>query len=329
MKRVSFILMITTTFSSVMSQSKLHSTIMKANEHHAIITAIQNIFDGADQHDWRKVEESLTPFVMLDYTSLAGGSPAKLEASEITEAWRNVLPGFQSTHHQIGGFLIRRHTPNEASVTFHGLAVHYLPSNDGASYWTVVGTYDYHLILDGQAWKADQIKFNLQKQHGNLDLPVKAQANVKDGVRFEKATATKAAREVVAAFFSALESLDIDAFLEVWYKNGKQIMPLAPEGFPQILDGKEEIYHQYKGLPDNFSTMSFPYKIYDTEDPDKVIVQYTGYIPLKDGGEYNNNYVGVFAVHEGKLMTFIEYFDPFILEEAFGTKLQTNFNVER
>jgi hypothetical protein len=43
-------------------------------------------------------------------------------------------------------------------------------------------------------------------------------------------------------------------------------MPLAPNGFPTELNGKEAIFNQYKGLPDNFTSMSFPRKISATND---------------------------------------------------------------
>jgi ketosteroid isomerase-like protein len=75
--------------------------------------------------------------------------------------------------------------------------------------------------------------------------------------------------------------------------------------------------------------MSFPRKISATNDANKVIVQYQGIIPLKAGGEYNNNYVGIFEIKNGKIEKFTEYFDPFILENAFGKKLQQNFNVAK
>jgi ketosteroid isomerase-like protein len=311
------------------AHSQQQQSNMKTTENQAIISTIQNIFEGADQRDWKKIEGSFAPEVLVDYTSLAGGSPASASPEQIVSAWKNLLPGFQSTHHQIGNFAIEHVNPSSANAKFHGLAVHYLPLESGESFWTVVGTYDYHLVKLNDVWKADRIKFNLQKQHGNVELAKLAQGNVKDGVQFAKHAASQEARTVVAKFFAALERLDINAFLKVWAPKGKQVMPLAPEGFPSLLEGKEAIYNQYKSLPENFNAMSFPYKIVNTEDPNKVIVQYTGYIPLKDGGEYNNNYVGVFEIENGLLVRFTEFFDPFILENAFGAKLESNFNVEK
>jgi ketosteroid isomerase-like protein len=150
---------------------------------------------------------------------------------------------------------------------------------------------------------------------------------VKEGALFTKTAPSAESKGVVEDFFTSLEKLDIESFMKVWADNGTQSMPLAPENFPSGLKGKEALYGQYKGLPQNYSSMQFPRKIFPTEDPNKVIVQYGGIIPLKDGGTYNNNYVGIFEMQEGKLQKFTEYFDPFILEKAFGKKLQNNFNV--
>ena len=196
--------------------------------------------------------------------------------------------------------------------------------------WTVIGTYDFALTknLKG-AWSVGKMKLNLQKQAGNLELPALATQNVKNGVNFkvEKVSAEHAA--VIENFFTALEKLDIQSFMKVWADNGRQNMPLSPDGFPKELKDKDAIFNQYKGLPENYTAMSFPRKVFATDNPNKVIVQYAGIIPLKSGGEYNNNYVGIFEIKNGKVERFTEYFDPFILENAFGKQLQDNFNVSK
>ncbi|OYQ35110.1 hypothetical protein CHU92_11055 [Flavobacterium cyanobacteriorum] len=122
--------------------------------------------------------------------------------------------------------------------------------------------------------------------------------------------------------------MDIKRFLNVWQQDAQQIMPLSPANFPKVLTGKEAIYNQYKSLPGNFTSMRFPREIYPTSNPDVVIVKYAGIIPLKSGGTYNNNYVGIFELKNGKISTFTEYFDPVILSETFGMQLESNFNVK-
>lgn len=311
-----------TAFTQTMSSNQKNAKM----EQQQIIQTIKSIFIGSDEGNWNKVENGLADNVLLDYTSMTGGNTSTLSPKQITNEWAALLPGFQSTHHQIGNYTINV-LGNEATINFHGLALHYLPNKSGNDIWIVVGTYDYHLVKINGNWKADKIKFNLQKQEGNLELPAMAKENVKNRVGFKKIPVSTETKKVVADFFTALEKLNIPDFLKVWADDGKQIMPLAPQVFPSSLSGKAAIYNQYKALPENYTSMSFPFKVYPTENPNKAIVQYAGTIPLKDGGEYNNNYVGIFEIHNGKLQQFTEYFDPYILEEAFGQKLQSNFNV--
>ncbi|HLM60866.1 MAG TPA: nuclear transport factor 2 family protein [Pyrinomonadaceae bacterium] len=317
MKTLFLATLILTVVGMVMGQKK--------SDKQTIIETISDIFSGADEHNWTKVQGAMAPKVYLDYTSLAGGAPATLKRETIVESWKGVLPGFQSTHHQIGNFDVKIEG-NKANATFSGLALHYLNNET----WTVVGIYDFALTKNSNGeWSVEKMKLNLQKQDGNLELPKAAIENVKNNVNFSAGKVSEENRRAVEQFFTALEKLNIQSFMKVWSDNGRQIMPLAPNGFPRELNGKEAIFNQYKGLPDNFTSMSFPRKISATGDANKVIVQYQGIIPLKAGGEYNNNYVGIFEIKNGKIENFTEYFDPFILENAFGKKLQQNFNVAK
>ena len=290
-----------------------------------IIETIGNIFSGVDERDWAKVQGAMAKEIYIDYTSLAGGEPANLSAEKIIENWKGVLPGFQSTHHQIGSFQVNV-TGDKATATFSGLALHYLNNET----WTVIGTYDFALTKNSNGkWSVEKMKLNLQKQAGNLELPALAIQNVKNSVNFKTGKVSAENAAVIENFFTALERLDIQSFMKVWADNGRQNMPLSPDGFPKELKDKDAIFNQYKGLPENYTAMSFPRKVSATDNPNKVIVQYAGIIPLKSGGEYNNNYVGIFEIKNGKVEKFTEYFDPFILANAFGKQLQDNFNVSK
>lgn len=134
-------------------------------------------------------------------------------------------------------------------------------------------------------------------------------------------------RQVVEEFFAALEAMDVPRFLEVWAEDGVQEMPFSPPGFPRRLEGREAIGNQYRSLPENYRGMRFPREILAMEDPARFVVRYTGSIELKAGGRYDNRYVGLFTLRDGKVVEFVEYFDPIILRDAFGEGLQRNFNV--
>lgn len=139
-----------------------------------IIETVQNIFIGADERQWQLCIDAFSETVHVDYTSLAGGEPADVQAADLVTAWRGVLPGFQATHHQLGNFSVK-HTGNSADVFFYGTATHFLPNDSGSNIWTTVGTYNAHLEKTGEAWKVTSLKFNLKYQDGNLSLPALAQ----------------------------------------------------------------------------------------------------------------------------------------------------------
>lgn len=329
MKKITTMLAAAIISSSAISknESNNQTNTLILMEKQNIINAVSAIFNGSDERKWSKVENSFAPEVTLDYTSMTGGTPVKMTPIQITEAWNTILPGFQSTHHQIGNFKVDING-NAARVHNRGLALHYLPNSSENNVWVVVGTYEFTLSKDNaHSWKVNSMKFNLQRQEGNLELPALAKQKVKEGASFKYASLSESNKSVIEKFFTSLEKMNISSFLTVWADNGKQLMPMSPDNFPKELNGKDAIYNQYKGLPENYASMKFPRKYFPTEDPNKIIVQYTGTIPLRDGGEYNNNYVGIFKLEDGKLQQFTEYFDPFILQQAFGQKLTSNFNV--
>lgn len=134
-------------------------------------------------------------------------------------------------------------------------------------------------------------------------------------------------RQVVEDFFAALEAMDLERFVGLWAEDGVQSMPFSPEGFPRRLEGREAVRNQYRSLPENYRSMRFPREILAMDDPARFVVRYTGEIELKDGGLYDNSYVGLFTVRDGQIAEFVEYFDPIILQRAFGDQLQQNFNV--
>ena len=126
--------------------------------------------------------------------------------------------------------------------------------------------------------------------------------------------------------------MDVDGFVELWAEDGAQEMPFAPEGFPKRLEGKEDIRRQYGGMPEAYATMEFPGRaLRPMIDPEWVVAEYRGEIDRADGGTYNNDYVGLFRVVDGKIALFKEYFNPEILVEAFGGRetLARTFNLSR
>ena len=138
-----------------------------------IISVITNIFEGADEGDWKKVKASFANDVLLDYYSMNGNPAVVLSSNEIIKAWKGFLPGFDLTHHQVTKFHIEQ-SDGIAKAYFSGKADHFI---DGES-WTVEGTYNLELAVTGSEAKVTKFKFNLQKQSGDTGLLQRAAANI-------------------------------------------------------------------------------------------------------------------------------------------------------
>ncbi|WP_084065250.1 nuclear transport factor 2 family protein [Paenibacillus stellifer] len=139
--------------------------------------AVVELFVAVDSRDWDTVRRGLADQVLLDYSSMNGQPPALLSANEIIDSWRNVLPGFDSTHHQLGNMLVRANQ-SDASLFCYGTATHYL-EHEGGNVWTVVGSYDFDLKETNGGWRIIKMKFNYKYQDGNAELPGLAIENAK------------------------------------------------------------------------------------------------------------------------------------------------------
>lgn len=144
-----------------------------------VINTVQQIFIQTDERNWDQVAACFTDRLQLDYTSMNGGKPAQLSPQQVVERWQSVLPGFEATQHSISNFQVNMVGDDKALVKCYGTAVHYLPSGTGkGDTWTVVGTYDFHLVKSGDTWKTDNMRFNFKFMEGNKDLPQLAQQRV-------------------------------------------------------------------------------------------------------------------------------------------------------
>jgi ketosteroid isomerase-like protein len=276
----------------------------------SIASTITRLFAGVDKRDWRQVENTMDDKVLLDYTSMAGGTPTWLTPCQITDAWAAFLPGFDRTHHQLSDFEINE-TKDLSTAHYEGKAEHFI----GKDIWVVEGTYDATLRKKEGNWVVSQFKFNLKTQSGNTALPTIATDRMNSLQQQEQN------RKVVDNFFTALETPQFELLKTIFAENGRQLNPYAPEGFPESFDGSEDIYRQYSGLTANFGQMRFPRQIFATEDPNFFFVLFKGKIEINAGGTYENDYLGTFRLENGKIREYTEYFNQIVMAKAFGTKL--------
>ncbi|WP_420459173.1 nuclear transport factor 2 family protein [Neolewinella sp.] len=273
----------------------------------AVTDIIDNLFTATDARDWDRVTALFADSVQMDYSAL-GAKPATQSPGETVDGWRTLLPGFERTVHNPHNLAVWV-AGDRATATYDALATHYL---DGQQ-WTVFAGYDSEFIRQDGQWKIARTRLSLYEQSGDASLPQQAMeraSSTMDTIAF-----TSPHTDRVRAFFTYLEAGDLDAFLATFASDGKQLMPLAPEGFPETREGHEALRERYTPVAD-FASQQYTVAVIPTADPNTVLAKYTGRITVSEGEEYNNSYVGIFQFNDDGL---IETFTEFFLPPAFDT----------
>lgn len=134
-----------------------------------ITDCVYRLFVGTDRRDWEAVRECFCDSVHFDMTSLAGGEPASLTPSQITDAWETGLRPIEAVHHQAGNLQIRV-DGDRASAFCYGIATHFRSTRVGQNTRTFVGSYDFELQRIEGTWRIGLFRFNLKYVDGNRDL---------------------------------------------------------------------------------------------------------------------------------------------------------------
>jgi hypothetical protein len=137
-------------------------------ERDRIAEVINTLFVATDAREWARVRDCFAPSVTFDMTSLAGGTPRQISPDQIVSEWQAGLKPIDAVHHQCGNLAIAC-TGAEATASCYGIAYHYRRTSTGRNTRLFVGSYDFHLILDGQ-WRIDLFRFNLKFIDGNREL---------------------------------------------------------------------------------------------------------------------------------------------------------------
>ncbi|MDD2717096.1 MAG: nuclear transport factor 2 family protein [Candidatus Wallbacteria bacterium] len=145
------------------------------DERSTIIDIVNAIGIYADRRDFEKLEKLFADEVYVDYTSLNGGTPARVKNTELIEAWKKILPGFAATQHLITNHQVTlRYTSAECLSSV--CATHYLPDPAGKDTWTIMGFYEHQLSKSTfTGWKVDSLKLTVTMSLGNPELLKKAQ----------------------------------------------------------------------------------------------------------------------------------------------------------
>ncbi len=146
-----------------------------------VISVVSSIPLAVDLANYALAEKAFAPKIVIDYTSLWGGTPNTMTPAELMAAWRGIVPGFDATWHELSDVRAQV-TGQSASATAAVDGRHWL----GNGLWRPIGTYEWELEkLNGQ-WKVTRMVFKMSREVGDRGLTSQA---------MERAKATQAIKQ--------------------------------------------------------------------------------------------------------------------------------------
>ncbi len=127
--------------------------------------------------------------------------------------------------------------------------------------------------------------------------------------------------KTIRNFVHLLEQRRLKEFSNLFAEDGKWIHPYHSGMFPAETVGREEIYNGIQKAASNFDEIKFPIEeILPFEDPKKIAMKHSGRLTFKNGsGTYENDYLTILTFdNNGKIVEWIEYYNPIIAAKAFG-----------
>ena len=131
-------------------------------------------------------------------------------------------------------------------------------------------------------------------------------------------------KEVAVArrFLEAMSRQDTDGMLAEVCDDLVFEVPFAPKGAPRRVEGKVAF--------DGFMRPAFnrlwsafqlgPLDLRSEADPERVIAEYTSEATMRNGKPYNNTYLSLFTIRDGKIVEIREFFDAAVLLTALDSR---------
>jgi hypothetical protein len=127
------------------------------------------LFLATDRKDWTAVEDCFTPDVLFDMSSVTGRAAETMRRAEIAAGWKSGLAAVEHLHHQAGNFVVSGEG-DRVEVFCYGIAYHYRARRDGRNTRVFVGSYDFTVVREPDAWRISAMRFALKFVDGNAAL---------------------------------------------------------------------------------------------------------------------------------------------------------------
>lgn len=118
------------------------------------------------------------------------------------------------------------------------------------------------------------------------------------------------ATDTLATFLRHIAELDADACGTLLADDAEMLSPVAPEGLPRRVSGRDAIVGLLQMLPQMFSDFEFhDLEFQAGEDPSIAFAFARSECTLTTGARYDQDYVFFARVHDGAITEYREYMD--------------------
>ena len=150
------------------AQNQSDAAWRKLADEAEIRRVIDEIDRTVDEKDWAKCQSYFAEDIDVDFTSLAGGKPARIKSAELVGGWRTNLYAEKKSQHMRSNYRFNV-TGDRAEVFSKGYALNILPMKTGGDLWEVWGDYRHTLerSSSGNTWKVTGMTLAVAHARGN------------------------------------------------------------------------------------------------------------------------------------------------------------------
>ena len=135
----------------------------------------------------------------------------------------------------------------------------------------------------------------------------------------------RADKEVIETFYRVQENKDLEAFSKTLHEDIILYTPYAPSSFPSKTEGKQGVLDIWNNLFENFGELLIPeVNIYQTEEEGLYMATWKVDIETPTGKRYQSDNIGTYRMKNGKIIEYIEYFNPLRFAKAIDLDLSAD-----
>jgi ketosteroid isomerase-like protein len=132
----------------------------------------------------------------------------------------------------------------------------------------------------------------------------------------------EADRKLIERAFALQGPDNLDEYFTLWHDDAVFDIPYARPPRATRIESLRRIAELSGGFMRTWKTAVFHIDlILATEEPGLFVAEARGEIRLHNGHPYNNRYVCLIRIRDGKILLWREYFNPLVLNEANANPL--------